>query len=357
MNELYNCSTVTIGVIAYNEQQYLPDLLDDILSQTYPHDKTEIILINSESEDNTYSLMSHFKEDHIDEYLDIRVFNNSKKIQPAGWNIVIQNSKADIILRIDAHARLPEEFIENNVACINSGEAVCGGPRENIIDSKTPWKIMLLDAEQSVFGSGAAVYRHETESVKYVNSVFHGAYKKEVFENVGLFNENLIRTEDNEIHYRIRQAGYRICFNPTIKSYYQTRNNLRGMIKQKYGNGKWIGKTLYVCPQCLSLFHFVPVLFVLVFITSIVLFLLGLKAFLYIMLVAYFLPGIVIAASTMISKEKRTPFFWFLPIAFFLMHMSFGIGTIVGIIQGKRFLRHTAIRYNKKEGYYEHSIF
>ena len=129
-------------------------------------------------------------------------------------NIVLKNSKADVILRIDAHAKLDKDFIENNMKCINSGEFVCGGPRENIIDENTGWKRLLLSAEQSMFGSGIASYRNKTEERKYVKSVFHGAYRREVIEKVGLFNEGLIRTEDNEYNYRIRKVGYKICYDP-----------------------------------------------------------------------------------------------------------------------------------------------
>lgn len=73
---------------------------------------------------------------------------------------------------------------------------------------------------------------------------------KRYLEKAGLFNENLGRTEDNEMHYRIRKAGYKICFNPDIISYQNIRNSWCGMLKQKYGNGHWIGLTLGVCPGC-----------------------------------------------------------------------------------------------------------
>ena len=139
--------TVTVGVIAYNEHRYLPDLIVDLLNQTYPKNLTEIILVDGNSTDDTWSIMKSFQEEHLGEYRGIQVLGNPKRIQPAGWNVVISNFTSDVLLRIDAHARLPEDFIEKNMICINSGEAVCGGPRENIIDEDTPWKKMLLTAK------------------------------------------------------------------------------------------------------------------------------------------------------------------------------------------------------------------
>jgi len=323
--------TVTFGVIAYNEQRYLPDLLADLLGQSYEKRLIEVILVDGDSSDDTWKIMEDFQRNHIRDYLDIKLFHNPKRIQPAGWNIVIRNSKADILLRIDAHARLTSDFIEKNVACINSGEDVCGGPRENIIDDDTSWKRVLLTAEQSMFGAGIASYRQDAEQRKYVNSLFHGAYKKEVLKKVGLFNEKLIRTEDNEFHYRIRKCGYNICYDPSIKSYYQTRNTLKGMIKQKYGNGYWIGKTLFVCPHCISVFHLVPFVFVLAILATACL-----SAF------RLFLPAIclwisygIVAIIMTVQAVLKIKLFQcvVLPFVFLLLHLSYGIGTLIGIIE------------------------
>lgn len=331
MDKLKECKTVTFGVIAYNEQSYLPELLDDLINQTYPKNLTEVILVDGGSQDTTWKIMSSFKDKYENDYLSIKLLHNKKKVQPAGWNVVINNAGADVILRIDAHARLPHDFIQQNIACINSGENVCGGPRENIIDENTVWKRMLLDAEQSLFGAGIASYRQETKEIKYVSSVFHGAYRKEVFDKVGLFNEKLIRTEDNEIHYRIRKAGYRICYNPDIKSYYQTRNTLPKMLKQKFQNGLWIGKTLKVCPKCISIFHLVPFAFVMAIVVCMLLSVFKLWQFGVLLAVAYGL-FLLVNTITCICKSKNIADL-LLPIVYFLMHICYGVGTVVGIVE------------------------
>ena len=118
-----------------------------------------------------------------------------------------------------------------------------------------------------MFGSSIASYRNNPGKT-YVKSLFHAAYRREVFEKVGFFNEELVRTEDNEIHYRMRKAGYKLCFDPDIISYQYTRSSLKAMLKQKYANGYWIGKTSKVCPKCLSIYHFVPFAFVSAIIAS-----------------------------------------------------------------------------------------
>lgn len=331
---MINCETVTFGVIAFNEQKYLPDLLDDLLNQKYTKNLIEVILVDGESNDDTLSIMKSFQKAHAKEYRDIKVFTNPKRIQPAGWNVVIKNASSDILLRIDAHARLPKDFIEKNVACINSGEVVCGGPRENIIDEDVPWKRMLLTAEQSMFGSGIASYRQKTKEKKYVKSLFHGAYKKEVIDKVGLFNESLVRTEDNEYHYRIRQAGYRICYDPDILSYYQTRNSLATMLRQKYQNGFWIGKTIFVCPKCISIFHLVPFAFVLAIVLTILLGCLKISWPMLCLWGAYGIVNITMTLLVILSESKKSKYNILLPVIFFLLHFIYGVGTINGIIKG-----------------------
>lgn len=90
----------------------------------------------------------------------------------------------------------------------------------------------------------------EKSEKQYVKSLFHGAYRREVLEKVNGFDEQLGRTEDNEFHYRIRQAGYQICYSPEIISYQHAVSTLPGMLKQKYGNGYWVALTLKACPGC-----------------------------------------------------------------------------------------------------------
>lgn len=328
-NEL--CVTVTFGVIAYNEQQYLPDLLDSLTKQSYPKNLIEVVFVDGGSTDSTKQLMKDFQKEHEREFLSIKIYDNLKRVQPAGWNIVICNSTADIILRIDAHANLPNDFVESNVECINSGEYVCGGPRQNIIDEDTPWKRMLLNAELSLFGAGFASYRQETRQKKYVKSVFHGAYRKEVFNKIGMFNETLIRTEDNEIHYRIRKAGYKICYDPQIRSYYQTRNSLRKMLKQKFSNGFWIGKTLFICPKCISLFHLAPLCFVIGGMMVILLCCFDIWLPVGALLILYCSFLLINTLSCLIKTKAIINFA--LPILIFLMHVSYGCGTLCGIIK------------------------
>lgn len=321
---------ISVGVVAYNEQNTLPKLFECIKAQTYPHDKMEIVLVDSMSKDNTKSLMEKFKKENKDFY-NIQVLDNPQKKLAGGWNVILKNYHGDAVVRIDAHAEIPEDFVKKNVKVLESGEYVSGGLRPNIIDESTPWKETLLLAEQSMFGSSIAPYRR-SEKKTYVKSVFHGAYKREVFDKVGFFNEQLGRTEDNEINYRIRESGYKICYSPDIVSYQHTRNSLKAMLKQKYGNGYWVALTLKACPKCLSVYHFVPFCFVLGIIGTSILAAFGFPFLAYLMWGMYWLAAVAMSVLS-VKGVKKTWCQLALPFLFFLLHVSYGIGSLVGMVK------------------------
>lgn len=322
--------TVSFCVIAYNEEKNLNSLFSDIRNQDYPHDKMEIIFVNSISTDKTRAMMEKFAEED-NGFIRVKVLDNPKRIQAAGWNIAIRAAEEDIVLRIDAHTVIPKEFVSNSVKSIESGEDVSGGPRPNIVEEDTPWKHTLLLAEISMFGSSIAPYR-KSHRKTYVKSVFHGAYRREVFEKAGLFNENLGRTEDNEMHYRLRKAGYKICYDPRIISYQHSRGTWKDIIRQKYGNGYWIGLTMGICPQCFSLYHFVPLIFIICILLFIVLAMLGMSCLLQALVIVYVTANLIMSLLA-VKGEKLYIHYLLLPCIFLSLHLAYGIGTLIGMIK------------------------
>lgn len=320
--------TVSIGIVALNEEEYLPLLLKNIEEQTYPHENIEILLIDSGSNDKTKDIMNHFKVEAAC-FRNIKILDNPKKKQASGWNIAIQNFSGEILIRIDAHSEIPKDFIEKNVRLIESGEYIAGGLRPCKIVNENAWTKTLLQAENSMFGSSINACRRSTRK-RYVKTMFHAAYKREVFEKVGEFNEALGRTEDNELHWRMREAGYKFCFDPDIISYQYARSGLKKMLRQKYENGYWIGRTVGVCPKCLSSFYFVPFCFIIAIIVSLLCFLIGIKWMLRVLLAMYGIVTILISLLTIVHNGF-TKFSILLPVLFFLLHCSYGIGTLVGI--------------------------
>ena len=322
---------VSLCMIAYNEAEALDGVLRDFQLQDYPHELIEIVLVDSMSTDATGAKMERFKNTDYG-FRNVAIVQCAKKNQAFSWNAALMTATGDVIIRVDAHARIPRNFVSRNVYNLSQGEDVVGGGRPNITSDVSSWKLTLLAAEDSLFGSSVASYRRPPTQKEYLDSLFHAAYRREVIQKVGGFNENLGRTEDNEFHYRIRKAGYKLCCCPDIISYQHSRNNLKDMIRQKYSNGRWIGLTLSECPGCLSYFHFAPFAFVMMIILCSIIAALGFPILLYTLLIVYGMFDIVNSVGCFTMKNLQ-PQFALLPIIFPILHVSYGVGTIVGLIQ------------------------
>lgn len=335
-----NISLITLGIIARNEEEALPALLEDIKGQSFPHERMEIILVDGMSTDSTRKVMRDFVASSKSSFYDVFICQNEKEIQPCGWNMVIDKSRGDAIIRVDAHARIPSDFVAECVAVLDEGEDVCGGVRPTVMNNPTAWQKVLHMAEESAFGSSIASYRRES-SKRYVSSIFHGAYRREVFEKVGMFDERLSRTEDNELHYRIRKNGYKICLSPQIYSEQLARGSFGKMLRQKYLNGYWIGKTLYIEPCCFRLYHFVPLVFVLALISLLLVGCFFTWTPFFAALFLYGVADVLLSALAICSSRVACPQALLLPLLFPCIHVAYGVGTLIGIVVGSAWVRKT----------------
>ena len=158
---------------------------------------------------------------------------------------------------------MPKDFLQKNLDALARGEdivgrSVCGAPETAWGRAGSPSPAL----DTSRFCGGAAPFRNGGEA-RYVDTLAYALYRREVYDRVGLYDERLRRTEDNDMHYRMRKAGYRFYFSPDIVSWHAARKTLRSRLSQKWGNGYWIGRTMRIQPRCFAPRHLVPALFVL----------------------------------------------------------------------------------------------
>ena len=325
-------------VIALNAESTLDALFECLKKQTYPHGLIEVILVDGNSQDATKEKMLSFQKSTND-FNRIVVLDNPKRTLPCGWNVALDAVEGDAVLRVDAHTTFPSEFIELNVRDLDRGENICGGKVISVPANMDKWSITLNEAENSMFGGSFAAFRH-AESAQYVSTAAFAMYRKEVFDNVGRYNEVLTRTEDNEMHYRMKRAGYKFYYDPEIVSYRETRATLGKLLKQKYLNGYWIGRTLGVEPRCFSLYHFVPFAFVMAIILTAIMALCGVTWPSAILWSAYGLANIAMTVMAIIGCKERNILFICLPVLFLMLHLWYGVGTIVGI--GKMIIQEKA---------------
>lgn len=320
---------VSFIVVAYNAGEKITHLLSDICKQDYNHGCIEIILIDGKSNDNTKQVMQKFIETNHD-FSRVCILDNPKRILSCGWNIALKECRGEVILRVDAHSSISKNFISKNVEYINKGKKIVGGHRISITNSNKSWQRTLLKAEISLFGSGIAGYRR-SQKEKYVSTLAHAAYSREVFQKVGGYDERLVRTEDNEMHYRMKKAGYKFYLNPAIQSYHYARNTFFKMLKQKFLNGYWIGLTLGISPFCFRIYHFTPLMFVLAIIGSVIFALNGISIPIIILSCMYIIFSILNTIISVIG-EKLDLNIILLPFIIFILHVNYGIGTLIGIL-------------------------
>lgn len=320
-----NLPFVSAIIVTRNEQNYINIALESLLNQTYPKDKYEIIIVDGLSTDSTLKRVKEIVgRNHS---VAVRIFSNDKKILSSGWNIGIKQAKGDYVIRIDAHAKAKEDFLENSVKTISSVDAVCVGGKliTKSLDGDNPLVAKVLS---SPFGVGNSSFR-VSNMPKYSDTAVYGLYIKRAIEEAGYFDERFVRNQDIELHSRIKKNGGKFYFNPEIESEYYSRSSVKKMLKQNFGNGKWNMILLRTNFKSLSLRHLIPLFFLLYLVISIPL---GFLTF-WIWVAAstvlflYFALGLIFS----IKKTKKPSEFLIMPFLFFLLHITYGTGYLCGI--------------------------
>lgn len=319
--------TISFIVVAYNAEDCLPELFDDLLAQTIDLTQLEAILVDSASGDGTRRVMEDFAARAP---FPVKVLDNKKRWLASGINAALCQATGEAVIRLDAHARIPSNFLERNIAALERGEDIVGG---SVLggDVQTPWQAVLRAADTSRFGGGAAPFRNAGHA-RYVDTLAYALYRRSVYTRVGFYDERLRRTEDNDMHYRMRQAGFKFYFSPDIVSYHAARTTLRGQLRQKWGNGYWIGRTMHIQPHCFAPRHLIPALFVL----ALLLCLLALPLTPW-PLALLLTPYLALDLFFSVRDGLRQPFgaalcAVSLPFIFPAVHIVYGTGTLLGLM-------------------------
>jgi GT2 family glycosyltransferase len=240
-------------------------------------------------------------------------------------------AKGDIIIRIDGHTVIEPDYVYNCVKLLQETEADNVGGRMNAMGT-TRFGNAVAIATSTSFGVGASRF-HYSEKEEWVDTVYMGAWRRKIFEKIGLFDEELIRDQDDEFNYRLREAGGKILLNPKIKSKYTVRSSPKSLWKQYYQYGYWKERVLQKHPKQMSLRQFIPPAFVLSLLIAVLLAFVTSWGWWLLLLVAgiYLLANL--AASIITSSKKGWKHVLTLPITFSIIHLSYGLGFLAGLIK------------------------
>ena len=311
-----------------NEANFIRQSLDAILAQDTPMDEIEILVADGMSTDGTREIVAEYQKNHPNLFL----IDNPGKIVPTAMNLALQHARGEVIIRVDGHCIIAPDYLSKCVNHLQSGEfAGVGGPMTSI--GETPFSETIALAMSSSFGVGNSAFRTTSGRTMVVDTVPFPAYTRKIINEVGLYDEELVRNQDDEYNYRIREHGGRLLLAEDIHSKYYSRGSLSKLWKQYYQYGFYKVRVLQKHPHQMSLRQFIPPTFVFSLIGSLLLaiFTPWGKWLLLPVLGSYLLANV--AASFYTASKKGWRHLLVLPAAFAIIHISYGLGFLSGLVK------------------------
>jgi cellulose synthase/poly-beta-1,6-N-acetylglucosamine synthase-like glycosyltransferase len=250
---------VAVVIPCRNEARFIRPVIDSLLASAHPRDRLEVFFVDGMSTDGTRAILADAAREHA----FIRVLDNPRKITPVAMNLGIKAARGEIIVRLDAHSEYPSDYIPRCVELLRSRPNVgsAGGRIVPLPNGESPWARAVAFVTTHRFGVGGAAFRTGARP-GFVDTVPGGAFRRDVLEEVGLYDERLTRNQDNELNARLREAGYRIVFDPRIRVLYRNQPSLSGLVRQAYFTGMWNVYTLSLHSYTWKWRRFIPMMFV-----------------------------------------------------------------------------------------------
>lgn len=322
-----NLPNVSIVMPVRNEAPFIARSLRAVLAQDYPSERLEVIVADGMSADGTRELVSSFQGQHA----RLCLIDNPEKIAPTGLNTALRQATGDIIIRVDGHCEVAADYVRRCVAQLQAGVDCVGGPIETVGETFSARAIAL--AMGSKFGVGGAAFRTVNDRQIEVETVAFPAYTRQAIERAGLFDEELVRNQDDEYNYRLRELGGRILLCPNIHSRYYSRGSLRSLWRQYFQYGYWKVRVMQKHPGQMRLRQFVPPLFVSLLLVSLSLALLNGSWWVFGSIAGSYTVANLAATALLSARRENWRLFPLLPLTFIVLHLAYGSGFLVGLIR------------------------
>jgi succinoglycan biosynthesis protein ExoA len=317
---------VTVVMPTRNEADAVGECLAAVLSQDYPHDLLEVIVADGRSTDRTREIVETFQARDP----RVRLCDNSGRIVSTGLNEAIRAARGGVLVRIDAHTRYAPDYVARCVEVLEqTGADNVGGP----------WvargRGYIGRAIAAVFRSSFAVGPARSHDPAYegpVDSVYLGCWRRDVFDRVGLFDEELVRNQDDEWNLRLQRAGGLVWQSPRIRSEYSPRESLSALFRQYLQYGFWKVAVIRKHRLPASWRHLVPGAFVLIL--TLLLFAIPFRseAFPAAATIAATYAMAVLVASLVEASRAGWKLLPALPLIFPAFHFGYGIGFLCGLL-------------------------
>jgi succinoglycan biosynthesis protein ExoA len=323
---------VSVVMPIYNEAAWIDRTLSSVLAQDYPAELTEILIADCRSEDGTRDHILAAMEAHPGR--GIVLLDSADRTPGAALNLMIANAAGDIVVRVDGHAEIAPDYVRRCVEALRTSDALNVGGCVSA-SGRGFVGCAIAIAIGSFFGNGGARYRSAPPTgPAYVDTVQFGAWRRQTLIDLGPFVASWTVNEDCEFNARIRHAGGRILLHPAIHAVYHPRSSLRALAKQYYCYGRLKCRVAMRHPGQIRARQIAPLLLVLGLLAHVPAALLSETA------VAALLAGPVasgsalgLASVVLAARRRQILYASVLPAVFATLHLSYGMGALVGLLQ------------------------
>ena len=315
--------TVAVVIPCLNEAEHIARCLDSLVSSDFPKDRLLVRVCDGMSEDGTRGIVA----DYAERYPYISLCDNPERTTPHALNIGLRMGGFDVGIILGAHATVAPDMIQRNIDVLRSDPAIgcSGGVIENVYDNATARRIGA--AMGHPFGVGSAHFRTGRKAGR-VDTVAFGAYRKEVFEQVGHFDAQLVRNQDDEFNFRVVKAGFLIVLDPAIRSYYFVRASYGRLFRQYDQYGYWKVYVNRKHGEITTMRQLVPALWVLFLLSGPLCFTIPALFLCWAAIAALYVSIALISSVRVSATGKDVPG---VMLAFFALHFAYGLGYVKGI--------------------------
>ncbi|PIP79775.1 MAG: succinoglycan biosynthesis protein exoa [Ignavibacteria bacterium CG22_combo_CG10-13_8_21_14_all_37_15] len=320
---------ISVVIPCRNEQKYIVECLQSLLNQELSRDEYEIIVVDGLSDDGTREILVQFEK----QYPMIHVIDNERKITPVAMNLGIRNARGENIAICGSHTKYDTKFLSSALKLLQDhSEAGCvGGPIISVGENDFAKAASI--AMSSPIGVGNAKHRFP-DYEGFAEMACFPIYRKKIFKEIGYFDENLVRNQDDEFSLRYCLVGGKVFISPKVKSIYYVRNSSIKLFKQYFQYGFWRWVVLKKHKIQISYRQMIPSIFILflllLFIVGIVI-----KSYttIFVLPLIYFL--ILSGFSIRVIKKESLKIGSFFIEAVIILHFSYGLGVIYSFLKDK----------------------
>jgi len=319
---------VSIVMPCRNEAAYIAACLESVLATDYPLDRVELLVVDGRSDDGTREIVERYAARHS----CVQLIDNPARITPTALNTAIRVATGELIVRMDAHVIYPRDYLPRLVSALQeTGADNVGGVVVTLPADDTASARAIALAFSHPLGVGNAYFRIGVSGRRWVDTVPFGCFRREVFDRIGMFDEELVRNQDDEFNLRLIRRGGRILLLPDVVSHYYARRSLGAVARMFYQYGYYKPLVARKVERVMTR-QLVPPLFVLSLAVTGVLGIWVPAARVLLAATAGTYAALVLTGAALAARKHGFRCAAALAAVFAIMHVSYGAGYLRGIV-------------------------